>query len=226
MTTVIFDLDGTLLNTLDDLHNSVAYALRQAGLPVIDKTDTRRFLGNGVRSLIEKSVSLAAPEADKNKTDEVFGIFRQYYVEHSMEKTAPYKGVDQMLQACHERGFATAIVSNKLDEAVQDLYSKFFHNWVDLAIGESPSRRRKPAPDMVDAAIEGLSAMHKEELGGRDIRKTECVYVGDSEVDLLTAKNAGLRCVAVSWGFRDREWLVECGADCIIDRPAQLIEVI
>ena len=126
MKTVIFDLDGTLLNTLDDLHGSVVHALTEAGLPPIDKMDTRRYLGNGVRTLIDKCVAHVAPEASEEKKNEVFGIFKDYYVHHSMERTAPYDGVDQMLKACREQGYATAIVSNKLDEAVQDLYKRFF----------------------------------------------------------------------------------------------------
>ena len=221
MKTVIFDLDGTLLNTLDDLHNSVAHALKAAALPAIDKMDTRRYLGNGVRTLIDKCVAHVAPEASEEKKNEVFDIFRNYYVAHSMERTAPYGGVDQMLKACHDNGYATAIVSNKLDEAVQDLYKRFFSQWVDLAIGETQGMKRKPAPDMVIEAMHRLAKMHDT-----GISAANCVYVGDSEVDLATARNAGLRCVAVSWGFRDKGWLEECGAECIIDSPEQLINTL
>lgn len=134
-----------------------------------------------------------------------------------MERTAPYDGVDQMLKTCREQGYATAIVSNKLDEAVQDLYKRFFCQWVDLALGETQGMKRKPAPDMVLEAIRRLGALH-----GEEIETDDCVYVGDSEVDLATARNSGLRCVAVSWGFRDKPWLVECGAERIIDCPQEL----
>ena len=219
MTTIIFDLDGTLMNTLDDLHDSVSYALRQAGLAPNPKQDTRRYLGNGVRNLVNRSVEQACPTADEALKERVFEIFRAYYVAHSMDKTAPYEGIPEMLKECKKRGFFTAIVSNKLDPAVKDLHKAFFADSIDVAIGEAPTVKRKPAPDMVDEAIRQLSLLH-----GRSIEKSECVYVGDSEVDLQTAKNSDLPCIAVSWGFRDRDYLVEQGAKTIIDCPDELFE--
>ena len=219
MTTFIFDLDGTLMNTLDDLHDSVSYALRQAGLAPNPKQDTRRYLGNGVRNLVNRSVEQACPTADEALKERVFEIFRAYYVAHSMDKTAPYEGIPEMLKECKKRGFFTAIVSNKLDPAVKDLHKAFFADSIDVAIGETPTVKRKPAPDMVDEAIRQLSLLH-----GRSIEKSECVYVGDSEVDLQTAKNSDLPCIAVSWGFRDRDYLVEQGAKTIIDCPDELFE--
>ena len=218
-TTIIFDLDGTLMNTLDDLHDSVSYALRQAGLAPNPKQDTRRYLGNGVRNLVNRSVEQACPTADEALKERVFEIFRAYYVAHSMDKTAPYEGIPEMLTECKKRGFFTAIVSNKLDPAVKDLHKAFFADSIDVAIGETPTVKRKPAPDMVDEAIRQLSLLH-----GRSIEKSECVYVGDSEVDLQTAKNSDLPCIAVSWGFRDRDYLVEQGAKTIIDCPDELFE--
>ena len=219
MTTIIFDLDGTLMNTLDDLHDSVSYALRQAGLAPNPKQDTRRYLGNGVRNLVNRSVEQASPTADEALKEGVFEIFRAYYVAHSMDKTAPYEGIPEMLKECKKRGFFIAIVSNKLDPAVKDLHKAFFADSIDVAIGETPTVKRKPAPDMVDEAIRQLSLLH-----GRSIEKSECVYVGDSEVDLQTAKNSDLPCIAVSWGFRDRDYLVEQGAKTIIDCPDELFE--
>ena len=219
MTTIIFDLDGTLMNTLDDLHDSVSYALRQAGLAPNPKQDTRRYLGNGVRNLVNRSVEQACPTADEALKERVVEIFRAYYVAHSMDKTAPYEGIPEMLKECKKRGFFTAIVSNKLDPAVKDLHKAFFADSIDVAIGETPTVKRKPAPDMVDEAIRQLSLLH-----GRSIEKSECVYVGDSEVDLQTAKNSDLPCIAVSWGFRDRDYLVEQGAKTIIDCPDELFE--
>ena len=219
MTTIIFDLDGTLMNTLDDLHDSVSYALRQAGLAPNPKQDTRCYLGNGVRNLVNRSVEQACPTADEALKERVFEIFRAYYVAHSMDKTAPYEGIPEMLKECKKRGFFTAIVSNKLDPAVKDLHKAFFADSIDVAIGETPTVKRKPAPDMVDEAIRQLSLLH-----GRSIEKSECVYVGDSEVDLQTAKNSDLPCIAVSWGFRDRDYLVEQGAKTIIDCPDELFE--
>ena len=218
-TTIIFDLDGTLMNTLDDLHDSVSYALRQAGLAPNPKQDTRRYLGNGGRNLVNRSVEQACPTADEALKERVFETFRAYYVAHSMDKTAPYGGIPEMLKECKKRGFFTAIVSNKLDPAVKDLHKAFFADSIDVAIGETPTVKRKPAPDMVDEAIRQLSLLH-----GRSIEKSECVYVGDSEVDLQTAKNSDLPCIAVSWGFRDKDYLVEQGAKNIIDRPNELFE--
>lgn len=218
-TTIIFDLDGTLMNTLDDLHDSVSYALRQAGLAPNPKQDTRRYLGNGVRNLVNRSVEQACPTADEALKERVFETFRAYYVAHSMDKTAPYEGIPEMLKECKKRGFFTAIVSNKLDPAVKDLHKAFFADSIDVAIGETPTVKRKPAPDMVDEAIRQLSLLY-----GRSIEKSECIYVGDSEVDLQTAKNSDLPCIAVSWGFRDRDYLVEQGAKTIIDCPDELFE--
>ena len=218
-TTIIFDLDGTLMNTLDDLHDSVSYALREAGLEPNLKQDTRRYLGNGIRNLVNRSVEKTCPTADEALKEHVFETFRAYYVAHSMDKTAPYEGVEEMLKECKKRGFCTAIVSNKLAPAVKDLHKAFFADSIDVAIGETEMVRRKPAPDMVNEAIRQLSLLH-----GREIQKSECIYVGDSEVDLKTAANAGLPCIAVSWGFRDRDFLIEQGAKMIIDSPNELFE--
>ena len=219
ITTIIFDLDGTLMNTLDDLHDSISYALRDAGLEPNPKQDTRRYLGNGIRNLVNKSVAQTCPEADEALKEHVFQTFRAYYVAHSMDKTAPYEGVEEMLKECKKRGFHTAIVSNKLDPAVKDLHQAFFAETIDVAIGETENVKRKPAPDMVNEAIRQLSLLH-----GRQIEKSECVYVGDSEVDLKTAENSGLPCIAVSWGFRDRDFLIEQGAKTIIDQPTELFK--
>ena len=218
-TTLIFDLDGTLMNTLDDLHDSVSYALREAGLEPNPKQDTRRYLGNGIRNLVNRSVAQTCPTADEALKEHVFETFRAYYVAHSMDKTAPYEGVEEMLKECKKRGFCTAIVSNKLAPAVKDLHKAFFAESIDVAIGETEKVKRKHAPDMVNEAIHQLSLLHR-----REIQKSECIYVGDSEVDLKTAENAGLPCIAVSWGFRDRNFLMEQGAKIILDSPDELFE--
>ncbi len=219
ITTLIFDLDGTLMNTLDDLHDSVSYALKEAGLKPNDKQDTRRFLGNGIRNLINKSVMYSNPDADEALKERVLATFRAYYVAHSMDKTAPYKGINEVLEKCKNKGFFTAIVSNKLDPAVKDLHKAFFADTIDVAIGEKPAIKRKPAPDMVNEAIQQLSLLH-----GTEIHKSECIYIGDSEVDLQTAKNSAIPCIAVSWGFRDKDYLIEQGAETIIDKPDELFE--
>lgn len=221
ITTLIFDLDGTLTNTLDDLHESVGHALSMVGLPQNDIKDTRRFLGNGIKNLIYKSVENVAPFASVELKNQVLNIFRNYYVLHSLDKTAPYDGIMDMLRECKTRGYITAIVSNKLDSAVKDIHQRFFADYIDIAIGETPSIRRKPAPDMVNEAIHQLSL-----LSYRTITPSECIYIGDSEVDLETAANSGLPCISVNWGFRDTEWLIECGAKHIIDHPSQLFDFI
>ena len=136
VSTLIFDLDGTLLNTLDDLHDSVCYALQQVGMPLLDKKDTRRFLGNGIANLVAKSVTHVAPMADDALKARTLEIFRAYYVKHSMDKTLPYEGVLPMLAECKRHGLFTAIVSNKLDPAVKDLHKMFFADYIDIAIGE------------------------------------------------------------------------------------------
>ena len=210
--TIIFDLDGTLLDTLGDLSSSVNYALRQHGLPERSKADVRQFLGNGISRLIEQSVPKGTKE---EKTETVLQTFREYYLVHSLDETAPYEGIMELLYKLRDMDIATAIVSNKLDPAVKDLHRYFFSDTIRVAIGETATIRRKPAPDMVDECIRLLECEHES-----------CLYVGDSEVDLQTARNAALPCCSVSWGFRDREQLIEAGADIIIDKPEELIGVI
>ena len=209
---IIFDLDGTLLNTLDDLYSSVNHALTRFNLPVRSKWEVRSYLGNGVRRLVEHALPKGC---DAELTEKVFNEFREYYLEHSLDRTQPYEGIIPMLKQCKELGLKTAIVSNKLDMAVQDLHQRFFSDCIDVAIGETPDVKRKPAPDMVMKAIEQLGCIHDE-----------AIYVGDSEVDLATAQNASLPCIAVSWGFRDKDFLIEQGAKTIIDNPKQLIDKI
>ena len=209
--TYIFDLDGTLLNTLDDLWASVNYALAQNHYPERSKAEVRSFLGNGVVVLLSKSL----PEgSSKEAIEHVLSTFRPYYVTHATDTTCPYDGVVEMLRRLKESGKKIAIVSNKPDAAVQELYECFFKDVVDIAIGECQELRRKPAPDMVMKAMKQL---------GSD--KLSSVYVGDSEVDMLTAKNSGLPCISVSWGFRDREFLIAHGAEILIDTPAEILSM-
>ncbi len=206
--TVIFDLDGTLLNTLEDLMDAVNYALALYGLPRRTLDEVRRFVGNGVKLLVERSVPGGAghPEFDR-----VFDAFRSYYSVHCNDKTAAYSGVLELLHRLKERGYALAIVSNKLDSAVKELNKIYFNGIVDVAVGEREGVLRKPAPDMVNAALREL---------GRE--KGSAVYVGDSEVDVLTARNAGLSCISVLWGFRDRKFLEEKGASVFVNDPAEI----
>jgi len=202
-TTVIFDLDGTLLDTLSDLHASVNFALRELSFPERTREEIRRFIGNGVVKLIERSVPTGT---DKETEKKCFDAFRQHYLNHMSENTAPYEGVTQLLSELREKGVHTAVVSNKLHSAVEGLCEDYFPGLIDCALGVSDESERKPAPTNVFKAIDLLKA-----------EKAYTIYIGDSEVDVQTAKNAGLSCIGVTWGFRDREELVKAGAEFIAD---------
>jgi len=208
--TIIFDLDGTLLNTLDDLWASVNYSLAQNNMPLRNKDEIRSFLGNGARQLI--SLSLPSDQVSKHLSS-TLSCFKTYYSQHSLDNTEPYEGIITMLSSLRAKGYKTGIVSNKPDFAVQQLYKRYFLPYVDIAIGDQSGYNRKPSPDLVYKALECL----KSQL-------SESIYVGDSEVDILTAQNCGLRCLSVSWGFRDRKYLESNGATEIIDHPSLLIE--
>ncbi len=208
MKTIIFDLDGTLLDTLDDLCDSVNYALRTNGMPERSKPEVRRALGNGIRSLMAASVPPGTAEAD---FETAFLTFRNYYTSHCRLRTQPYAGVPETLHNLRRRGCRMGIVSNKLDPAVKELWRHFFRDTIESAVGESATVRRKPSPD-------GLLAVLAE-LGGTP---ENALYVGDSEVDIETARRAGIPCVSVTWGFRDRDVLVAAGATLLISRPEEL----
>lgn len=210
--TIIFDLDGTLLNTLDDLADSTNYSLRKCGFPERSIDEIRSFVGNGVRLLIERAVPENTPEKD---TDACFGIFTAHYDKNMENKTRPYDGIIEMLALVKQNGFKTAVVSNKYDSAVKKLVSERFGGFIDAAVGESGTVRKKPAPDGVDYALACLKS-----------ERQNAVYVGDSDVDALTARNSRMRFIGVTWGFRDRALLESMGADCVIDRPAQIFAAI
>lgn len=206
----IFDLDGTLLDTLSDLRASTNAALARFGMPPRTREEVRQFVGNGVAMLIQRAVPAGtSPEV----TGEVLDTFRRHYLLHSLDTTRPYDGILPMLAECRSLGLPAAIVSNKLDAAVQQLARHFFPGLVATAVGEQPAVRRKPAPDMVLTALRRLG-----------LTPGEAVYVGDSETDILTARHAGLPCVSVTWGFRTRHQLLQAGAATLIDRPAQLFQ--
>ncbi|MDE6232911.1 MAG: HAD family hydrolase [Lachnospiraceae bacterium] len=207
--TVIFDLDGTLLNTLDDLADSVNYALERCGFPRRTVEEVRCFVGNGIKLLIKRAV----PEGTEEKqTEKVFEVFTTHYGENCRVKTRPYDGIMELLKNLKENDIKMAIVSNKVDFAVKELNNCFFKDYITVAVGECENVRRKPAPDSVNKALELLGSVRENSL-----------YVGDSDVDIETAKNSGMDCVSVSWGFRDREFLKEKGADVIIDVPKELL---
>lgn len=212
--TVIFDLDGTLMDTLEDLANAVNEILRRNGYPVRTIEEVRRIVGNGLR----QTLTLCLPQGTKEQVaDELLPDFASYYQEHCQEKTKPYDGIMDVLKTLHERGFKLAIVSNKRDEAVKTLNKECFQEYVKVAIGENESAgiRKKPAPDTVYQAL--------QELGSK---KEQAVYVGDSEVDRATAENAGLPCISVEWGFRDREELEKLKPAWLISRPEELLEIL
>ena len=209
--TYIFDLDGTLLDTLGDLASSVNYALRTHGMPEHSIEDVRRFVGNGVRKLIERSV----PSGTENPHFEAtFATFREYYMQHSLDTTRPYDGIPETLAALKAKDCRLAVVSNKMMAATQELCRHFFLDTIEVAIGENEAEgiRKKPAPDIVYASL--------RELG---VDKHSAVYVGDSDVDIETARNAGLPCISVLWGFRDRDFLIQHGAKTFISAPQELL---
>ena len=209
---VVFDLDGTLLNTLEDLATATNWALRHNGMAERTVDEVRRFVGNGVRRLMEQAVATGTESSLFEKT---FADFKTYYVHHCQERTCLYEGIPEMLRALRQEGFRLAIVSNKLQAGVSELYEQYFRDTVEVAIGERPGLARKPAPDMVLLAL--------RELG---VSAEEAVYIGDSDVDLQTALNSGLPCISVLWGFRDREFLLEHGATCLAATPEDVVNLL
>ena len=209
--TYIFDLDGTLLDTLGDLAAATNYALRQHGMPEHSIDDVRRFVGNGVRKLMERAIPDGTHNPDFEAT---FATFRQYYMQHSLDTTQPYEGISETLAALKAKGCRLAVVSNKMMAATQELCQHFFPDTIEVAIGENEAAgiRKKPAPDTVFAALDALG-----------VGKGNAVYVGDSDVDIQTAANAGLPCISVLWGFRDKAFLTENGAKTFISTPSELL---
>ena len=216
--TVIFDLDGTLLNTLEDLADSTNYALSINGFPPRTLEEVRTFVGNGVGRLIHLAVPAGTPEQAEAKC---LADFRAHYLLNMEHKTAPYPGILTLLDHLRDAGLGLAVVSNKFDGAVKGLCAAYFGARIPVAIGESLAVARKPAPDAVLRALVELEADPQGAvyLGCDPAR---AVYIGDSDVDILTAQNAGLPCISVAWGFRSREFLLAHGAKHIADSPADL----
>ena len=207
--TYIFDLDGTLLDTLADLAASTNYALQAHGMPQHSIDDVRRFVGNGVRKLMERAV----PEGTGGEQfEQVLATFREHYLHHNLDRTKPYPGILPLLQRLKAAGKHTAVVSNKFDRATKDLCNYFFSDLIGVAIGESERIRKKPAPDTVDEAIRLLHA-----------DRNTTVYIGDSEVDIATASNCHIPCITVLWGFRDRDFLLSQGATCLVESPEEIL---
>lgn len=207
--TYIFDLDGTLLSTLNDLAASTNYALRWARMPERTIEEIRMFVGNGVKLLMERAI----PNGINNpKFEETYAKFREHYLEHNLDTTSPYDGIPALLRELKRRGKKLAIVSNKFYAATQDLAKHFFPDTIMVAIGERETIRKKPAPDTVLEALRQLGAS-----------KESAVYIGDSDVDIMTAKNCGLPCISVLWGFRDKDFLIQHGGTIFVNKPSEIL---
>jgi phosphoglycolate phosphatase len=231
---VIFDMDGTVLNTLDDLIEALNYSLEKCGhLHEFDADMVKIFFGSGIRVAIQRALAveygsamesleaigtkdeILPPKVTKEETDRIEKIFDEYYPQHSAILTGAYPGIPELIRRIKAAGIRTAVVSNKIDEAVQILSEKYFSGLFEFAIGESPKRRRKPFPDMTAYALEQMG-----------IDRTDAVYVGDSEIDMQTAENSGLDCISVSWGFRGRKFLESHKAKQIADRPEEILKIL
>lgn len=210
--TVIFDLDGTLLNTLADLSNAVNFALREFSFPERTTEEIRSFIGNGVVKLMERST----PDGNDDKTqEECLAVFRKHYLEHMADNTAAYDGVSDVLKKLRDKGIKTAVVSNKLHSAVVGLCDEYFPSLIDVASGVTTEDERKPSPVNVIKAMESCES---------DRQNT--IYVGDSEVDVQTAHAAYIKCIGITWGFRDKEALLANGCDFIAESADELLNML
>ena len=205
---LIFDLDGTLLDTLDDLRAADNYALKKYGYPEKTKVEVRKFVGNGLGKLVSRSIPDGEDNPDYTK---ILDALKEYYAVHCLDETKPYEGIMELLKQV-KKDYLIAIVSNKPDPQVKQLADKFFPGLIDITSGEKPGVERKPAPDTVNEVLNKLK-----------LRTDEAIYIGDSEVDFETSVNAHLRCISVAWGFRDPDFLKEIGATDIINTPAELL---
>ena len=208
----VFDMDGTILNTLLDLMGSVNHCLSLYGYPPVGEEEVAAALGNGAGRLVEALI----PDGKRNPHyEDVLNAHIPYYEDHCDILTGPYEGIIDAMKQLQAAGVHMAIVSNKGDGAVQELSERYFKGIVQTAVGEKEGIRRKPAPDTVFEALRRM-----------DVSPEEAVFVGDTEVDLETAKNAGMRCILVSWGFRSRETLEKLGADYLVDSAGEMAGVI
>lgn len=210
--TVIFDLDGTLLDTLEDLADSVNEMLRKFSCPERSLEEIRQFVGNGMKKLVERSVSA---DFDQKNFDSAYEFFRLSYSKNMQNKTRPYEGIITCLEELKRLGIKTIVTSNKNDDAVKNLCKEYFGDLLNLAVGAKEGIPSKPSPEMVFSAIREIGA-----------EKEDCIFVGDSDTDILTAKNAGLKSVGVLWGFRNREILEKAEADFIIFSPEEIITIV
>ena len=209
---VIFDLDGTLLDTLQDLAEGTNYALRVNGLPERNLDEVRRFVGNGAHKLIERAVP---PGKIESTLEKVLQDFNFYYKDHCKDHTGPYPGIIEMLGELSRRGYILGVVSNKPDFAVQELIPQYFSNLFSSVTGERKGIAKKPAPDLIWEAMKKMG-----------VNSSEAVYIGDSEVDMEAASNAGIPCITVAWGFKGRAFLEQYNAKIIVDTPAEILDYV
>lgn len=209
--TYIFDLDGTLLYTLDDLTASTNHAMRQLGFKEHTTEEVRSMVGNGIKKLIERAV----PKGTSGHLyEKAYNEFISHYLQHSLDTTRPYPGIMEMLKSLKDKGVQMAVVSNKYCKATESLCRTFFNEYISVAIGESENIRKKPAPDTVLEAMKRLGA-----------NRESTVYVGDSEVDIATARNCGIPCISVLWGFRDKDFLLKNGATILAENPDEILSI-
>ena len=208
---IIFDLDGTILNTLDDLFYSTNYALEQYNLKTRTYEEIRCFVGNGVRVLIEKAVGIEY----QHLVEDVLKTFKTHYQAHSFDHIRYYQYIEEVLKKLNRKGIKLAVVTNKFDAAAQEIINKYFPSIFDVVLGETKELKRKPHPNMCNYVLNKLG-----------LKNSEVLYIGDSEVDIETAKNANLKCISCSWGFRTKEELILAGASLIIDDPRKILSMI
>ena len=207
-TTIVWDLDGTLMDSLQDLHDAVNYGLTACNMPLRTMAETKQSVGNGVRRLMVLSV----PDGETNpRFEEAFAAFKTYYVAHCEDHTRPYAGIEETLHRLKDAGYRMALVSNKLQAGVDELYRTWFADTFAIAVGDSPALKRKPEPDMVYEALARMG-----------VERESAVYVGDSEVDVMTARNAGLPCISVLWGYREKAFLLTQGAKHFAVTPDEI----
>ncbi len=209
---VVFDMDGTILNTIDDLYNSVNFALEMNGYPKRSMEEVLSFVGNGVKLLIERAMPAGVTDIE---FDKCFTCFMAHYNEHKNDNTAPYNGILELMQVLKSKNIQMSVVSNKFDAGVKELASNMFNGFLPVAIGESEQVKPKPNPSGVFKALELMGA-----------KQEESVYIGDSEVDYETAKNSGLTFIAVTWGFRPRSLHESLGVEYIAEKPSDIVSIL
>ena len=211
---IIFDLDGTLLNTLDDLTESTNFALSNFNYPLKSTEEIRNFVGNGVAKLIERAIPNGINNPNYNNCLE---IFKKHYSLNKYNKTTPYIGILELLKELKKLNYKTAIVSNKFDLAVKELSERYFQNLIDISIGENEAMgiKKKPSADTINKVLNDLNISHENSI-----------YVGDSDVDIMTAKNSNMPCISVTWGFREKEFLIAHNATTIINEPKEILNII